>query len=184
MPVRGSCSAHGRDRPWVAGRNAGTAIPRTAPVRRPPADRSTFSSSPFQLLEPRAGLRTDANPIEAVGSRDGSVSLNGDFETACVQGIDHLLVELQQWLAAGCKRQNRFEPSGVRRPIPFDGRRQRFGRGKVAAATTVGIGKIGVAELANRRGTVLLASRPEVTSGKYGKRPPGGPYARPSPCRV
>ena len=53
------------------------------------------------LLKPRAGLRADTYPIEVVRSGDGSVSLNGNFETARVQRVDHLLIELQQWLAAG-----------------------------------------------------------------------------------
>ncbi len=46
----------------------------------------------------RAGLRTDAKPVDAIRRRDGAIGLDADLETAGMQGVDECLVHLQQRL--------------------------------------------------------------------------------------
>ena len=48
----------------------------------------------------------------------------------------------------------------------FDGRSQRLGRRKLSAAGTIGVGKIRVAELADRRCAVGFAAGPEIAARK------------------
>ena len=53
------------------------------------------------LLEFCAGLGADAEPVDSVRGRDGSVGFDGDLECVRVKGLDQRCVKLQQRLAAG-----------------------------------------------------------------------------------
>lgn len=110
-----------------------------------------------ELLENCAGLWTDANPIEARWSRDGSVCLHSYLEATCVQRINQLGVDLQKGFATGANYET-IPGFGARRPFPVNGRCESFGGGEASAATPICIGKIRIAEFADSRRAVPLAS--------------------------
>ena len=56
----------------------------------------------------RPGLRADAQPVDPGRCRQRPVTLCGDAETAGMQGIDQLLVQLKHRLAAGDHHQPPF----------------------------------------------------------------------------
>src|ERR1039458_6862786 len=120
------------------------------------------------LLEPGARLRADTNPIQSRRSSNGSVCLHSDLKVAGVESIDQLAVKLKKRFPAGANYKS-IAGCGGCGPLVIDGRSQGLGSDEVSAATSIGIGKIGVAELADCRRAVLLASRPEIASGKSAK---------------
>ena len=50
------------------------------------------------LQKPGAGLGTDADPVDAARRRQRAVGLDRDLEAGVMEGIDQVLVELQQRL--------------------------------------------------------------------------------------
>ena len=85
-----------------------------------------------------------------------------------MESIDQLLVELQKRFAASANYESMAGSVGCR-PFVIDGRSQGLGRDEVSAATSIGIGKISVAEFTDRGRAVLLPSRTEIASGKPAK---------------
>src|SRR5471030_426635 len=109
-------------------------------------------------------LRADADPVDAGRHRQGAVGFDGDLEAHRVHRGDQLQVQLQQRLAAG--EDHVFAGRVSVRPQRVDGRRQRFGRGELAAALAVGADEVGVAELADGAGAVAFTAGPQVAAGK------------------
>src|SRR5438128_116669 len=66
--------------------------------------------------EVAAGLRADANPIDAGRGLKRSVGLDSDFETALMESVDELAVDLQQRLAASAD-DIRSRACGHARPL-------------------------------------------------------------------
>src|SRR5476649_1852116 len=109
-------------------------------------------------------LRADADPVDAGRHRQGAVGFDGDLEAHRLHRGDQLQVQLQQRLAAG--EDHVFAGRVSVRPQRVDGRRQRFGRGELAAALAVGADEVGVAELADGAGAVAFAAGPQIAAGK------------------
>nr|GEU28565.1 hypothetical protein [Tanacetum cinerariifolium] len=111
-----------------------------------------------------AHLGADADPVHAVWHGQRAVGFDGDRETVRVHGGNQRRIELQQRFAA---REHDVFAGGVRRrPQRVDGGGQLLGGLELAAAFAVGAHEIGVAELADGRGAVALASGPQVTARK------------------
>ena len=89
-----------------------------------------------------------------------------------MQRVDQRSIELEHRLAAGDDHQ---PPLLALAPQVRDMRRQRRRIGELAAPGAVGADEIGIAELAHRLAPVLLASRPQIASGKAQEHraPPG-----------
>ena len=80
----------------------------------------------------------------------------GDFKSSLMQSDNQVGVKLQKRLTAGADDES-FCGTCISRPFSLDGCCKRISRRKVPAAVSVGIGKIGVAELADRRCAILFA---------------------------
>ena len=88
-----------------------------------------------------------------------------------MQGGDQGLVHLQQGLSPGQHHHAVLAVAG--RPLGQDAFGQGVGRGELAAQRAVGAHEVGIAELADGAGAVLLAAGPEVAACKaaeYGRR--------------
>lgn len=108
-------------------------------------------------------LGADADPVECGRRNERAVGLDGGEKSSRAHGIDELRVELQQRFAAGEDDETPFESMPPRRCNGVSKRRR--GR-KTAPAVAAGADEIGVAEPADRRGTILFAAAPQITSGK------------------
>jgi hypothetical protein len=96
-----------------------------------------------------ARFRTDANPVDASGGRDGAVGLDCDFETAAMERVDDGLVELEQRLATGHYGQSAVRVNDDGRPALSDRVCEILGVIE-NAAMMVNTDEIGIAEAAGR----------------------------------
>ena len=99
----------------------------------------------------------DADPVQTWRRDLGAVGFDGDGEPVRVQRINQRGVKLEQRLAAGADDEamvGRISPRRQR------GTGERGGGSELAAAVTVGADEVGVAEAADRRGAISLASGP------------------------
>src|SRR3984893_13949147 len=90
-----------------------------------------------------AGFRADANPVHALGRRDGAVRLDADLEAARMQRLDQRRIHLQQRFPAGEDNV----AVGIRAgPLRGDGTNEFLRRGVAAAQRAVETDKVGVAK--------------------------------------
>ncbi len=129
---------------------------------------------PEHLAQRCAGLWADADPVDAFGQLDGAIGFNGDLEALVMQGVDQLGINLQQRFATG---QDAKRPNLADWPQCCKLCSQGLCIGEFAPEGAVGAHELRIAEGANSAGTVLFASRPEVTAGKPAE------YGRPSSMR-
>ena len=111
-----------------------------------------------------AGLGADADPVDRARHGQRAVGLDGDLEARSMQRTDQLLVDLQHRLAAGQHHVRRR--AGIAAPHFAAGAGEVFRRGEFAAAWPVGADEIGVAEIADGAGAVLVAARPQIAAGE------------------
>lgn len=123
-----------------------------------------FQFTAFADAQFRAELGTDTNPVDTRRHRQGAIGFNGDFKAAFVHAVDECRIKLQQWLAAG--KHHIFAGRITGWPQAVDGLGKAAAAGKFATEFTVGADKIGIAECTYGGGTIALAARPEITSGK------------------
>src|SRR5471032_2974548 len=118
------------------------------------------------LLDHQIGahLRADADPVDAGRHRQRAVGFDGDLETDGVHRGDQFKIQLQQRFAA--REDDVFAGRVSAWPQRVDSRRQRLGRGELAAALAVGADEVGVAELADGAGAVAFTAGPQVAAGK------------------
>jgi uncharacterized membrane protein len=120
------------------------------------------------LHEWRAGLGTNADPIEGRRCGARSVGLDSDVEAAFVQSGNQWFVELQQRLTACADHvlpifATFTEVAKLAAPAPIDCLRKRL-RARELAALWSCANEIGVAELAYSAGSILFAPRPKIAS--------------------
>ena len=92
-----------------------------------------------------------------------SVGFDGNAETATMQRVDELAVELEHRLAAGDHDQ---APLALWSPERLDVARKLVGAGELAAALTVRADEVRIAETALRRRAILLPPRPQIAPGE------------------
>src|ERR1700722_886139 len=118
------------------------------------------------------GLGAHADPVEPERRGLRAVRLDGDGEAARMQRVDGGRIELEQRLAAGANHETPasafvlLRPAGVHGVGEFDG-------GREAPPIGPDSDEIGVAELADGRGAVFLAPRPQIAPRKAQEH--GGP---------
>ncbi len=115
----------------------------------------------------RLGFGADTNPVHARRYRQGAIGFYRDFEFMRMQGIDQCLVELKERLAPG--ENHVFFSCAGGRPLLIDHGCELAGIGVLVAQHTIRTDEIGVTETADRRGAILLSSRPQIASGKTTK---------------
>ncbi len=116
-------------------------------------------------------FRTDADPVHAIWNWKGSICLDRYFELVVMQGINECLIQLQEWFASGT--DNKRVAAGLVWPSSRDGISQSICAREFVPALPVDTNEIGIAELADRAGSILLSSRPEIATSKTTKH--GGP---------
>ena len=116
-------------------------------------------------LERRPRLGTDAQPVYARRWQDRSVGLHRDLEALGMERRHSLRVELQERLASRTHHQRPRARARVAWPLQANRPRQRPRRLELSAVLSHA-DKLRVAELADGRCTVALASGPEVAPGK------------------
>jgi len=105
--------------------------------------------------ERRTRFRADTEPIDAGRAQDRAIGFDGNPKALLVQGGGQRFVELQQRLAAGADDQTMVV--ALFWPKISQGLGQSLG---VIKTSGVGSDKIGIAELADRPGTILFPTRP------------------------
>src|SRR3546814_6546195 len=95
--------------------------------------------------------------------RKRAVAFDRDGETARVQRAHQRVVDLQHRLAAG---QHDIAVLAALAPVFGDDVGERRGAFIFAAQRPVGADEIGVAELTDRLGAILLAPRPQIAAGE------------------
>ncbi len=110
--------------------------------------------------EGRASLGTDTGPVDARRRKQHSIRFNRNLEAFCVESVNQSDVKLEQGFAA-CTYN---KPNTVRSPPGQPGGRDRLsqigGGRETPASSAVRPNEIGIAELTDGRGSVLLQSRP------------------------
>ena len=108
------------------------------------------------LNERRASLGAHTDPVDRTRHRQRAVRLDSDLESCFVQRRDQSPVHLQHGLAA--RQYHERRRARIALPSGATGFCQLIGVREFAAARTVGAYEIRVAEIASRRGAVLLAA--------------------------
>jgi hypothetical protein len=116
-------------------------------------------------------FRTDADPVHALRNLKGPICLDGNFELVVMQGVNECLIQLQEWFAS-CT-DHKTVAAGLLWPFFRDGISHRVCVREFVPALSVNTNEIGVAELADCAGSILLSSRPEITASEPTKH--GGP---------
>jgi hypothetical protein len=115
----------------------------------------------------RVRLGADTDPIDAGRWHQRAVGLDRDDESAVVQRPYCFLVQLQQRFAAGADDESPVVVAAdVPRPDRSDGIGQFPGRGKAAAARSIGPDKVGVTELADGFRAVSLPAAPQIAASE------------------
>jgi hypothetical protein len=138
---------------------------RTVPVRFRPflrVDEFEFITRVHDQLGPC--LRTDADPVHALWNPKGSIRLYRNFEFVFMQGINECLIQLQQWFATRADDKTAAIRS-IRPPL-----RDRVSHCLCASeflpARPVNTNEIGIAELADRAGSIFFPSRPQIATSE------------------
>src|SRR3954454_5841154 len=121
-------------------------------------------AAPLDNLRPRLGA--DADPVDSRRRRKRSVGFDGNAESAAMQRVDKLAVELEHRLAP---RDHDQALLVLVTPKRLDAARKLVGAGELAAPVAVGADKIGIAKAAPRAGAVLLAAGPQIAPGEAQK---------------
>ena len=124
----------------------------------------------FQLVAARlyqggAGFGAYTEPVHSRRRRDRSIGFDGDLKAPAVERVDERRVQLQKRFAAGADNESPAR-SRVRRPFRFDRNRQILSGIESSTPRPIDSYKFGIAEPADGRGAVGLATRPEIASGK------------------
>ena len=103
-----------------------------------------------------SGLGADADPVDSFRRFFCAVGLDGDLQALGMKRLDSRVVELQEGLSAGTDHQRvSIIPSG-RGPFLRDSPGQFSGVLELSAARSVGADELGVAEGADRVGSIVF----------------------------
>ncbi len=110
--------------------------------------------------EGRASLGTNTDPIDARRRKERSICLNGNLKTFCVQGVNQRGIKLEQGFAACTHHKPNTARSLPGRPGSSDSLSQVAGGGETSSPGAIRPNEIGIAELTDRRSSILLQPRP------------------------
>jgi len=114
---------------------------------------------PPSQSEIRSSFGADANPVDPFWGGQGSIGLNGDFESGSVKGIEQRLIELKEGLAAGANGKGTCG-RGIRPEAPGAPGHLLSGEGSPARA--IGSHEVRITDGTEGARPILFAARPEI----------------------